>query len=80
MSESLPNCPKCDSHYVYEDQALLICPECGHEWNPNEVVGSDEDTLDIKDANGQPLAEGDKDIILELAFTILCVSAHVSAS
>ncbi|RTE87484.1 MULTISPECIES: zinc ribbon domain-containing protein YjdM [Gammaproteobacteria] len=60
MSESLPNCPKCDSHYVYEDQALLICPECGHEWNPSEVVGSDEETLDIKDTNGQPLVEGDK--------------------
>ncbi|RZQ57135.1 alkylphosphonate utilization protein [Pseudidiomarina tainanensis] len=55
---SLPNCPKCDSSYVYEDQALLICPECGHEWNPNEVV--EDDTKQLKDANGTPLAEGDK--------------------
>lgn len=55
---SLPNCPKCDSSYVYEDQALLICPECGHEWNPNEVV--ENDAIQVKDANGTPLAEGDK--------------------
>ncbi|GAB3294189.1 MULTISPECIES: zinc ribbon domain-containing protein YjdM [Pseudidiomarina] len=55
---SLPNCPKCDSSYVYEDQALLICPECGHEWNPNEVV--EDDAIQVKDANGTPLAEGDK--------------------
>ena len=55
---SLPNCPKCNSTYVYEDQALLICPECGHEWNPNEVV--EDDAIQVKDANGTPLAEGDK--------------------
>lgn len=54
----LPNCPKCDSSYVYEDQALLICPECGHEWNPNEVV--EDDTIQVKDANGTPLEAGDK--------------------
>ncbi|MDU7962504.1 MAG: alkylphosphonate utilization protein, partial [Streptococcus sp.] len=25
---SLPNCPKCNSEYVYEDGILLVCPEC----------------------------------------------------
>lgn len=56
---SLPPCPKCNSEYVYQDQELLICPECAHEWNPNEVV-VDEDVLNLKDAVGNPLAEGDK--------------------
>ncbi|TPE55369.1 alkylphosphonate utilization protein [Maribrevibacterium harenarium] len=56
---SLPPCPKCSSEYVYEDQAMLICPECGHEWNPNEVA-VDEDALIIKDSNGNLLEEGDK--------------------
>ena len=23
---SLPNCPKCNSEYVYEDGILLVCP------------------------------------------------------
>ena len=34
---NLPNCPKCNSEYVYEDGALLVCPECAYEWNPAEV-------------------------------------------
>ncbi|CAG9001038.1 MAG: hypothetical protein CENE_03046 [Candidatus Celerinatantimonas neptuna] len=56
---SLPNCPKCNSEYVYSDQEMLICPECGHEWNPNEIV-VDEDRLIVKDANGTHLQDGDK--------------------
>lgn len=55
---SLPPCPKCSSEYVYQDQELLICPECAHEWNPSE--SAEEDTLDIRDANGTQLNEGDK--------------------
>lgn len=38
--ETLPNCPKCNSEYVYEDGALLVCPECAYEWNPADVAGS----------------------------------------
>ncbi|MCM2131327.1 zinc ribbon domain-containing protein YjdM [Larsenimonas rhizosphaerae] len=56
---SLPNCPACNGEYVYQDGALLICPECAHEWNPNEAATDDEDTLVIKDAHGSPLADGD---------------------
>ena len=28
----LPHCPKCNSEYTYEDQAMYVCPECAHEW------------------------------------------------
>ncbi|MCW8936081.1 MAG: zinc ribbon domain-containing protein YjdM [Gammaproteobacteria bacterium] len=59
MSFTLPSCPKCGSEYVYEDQQMLICPECAHEWNPSEAQ-VDEDVLQIKDANGTRLADGDK--------------------
>ncbi len=38
---------------------MLICPECAHEWNPNEVP-DEEETLNIKDANGTLLQDGDK--------------------
>ncbi|CAA0104958.1 Uncharacterised protein [BD1-7 clade bacterium] len=55
---SLPPCPKCTSAYVYQDQDLLICPECAYEWNPEEVAA--EETIIVKDANGALLAEGDK--------------------
>ena len=54
---NLPNCPKCHSEYVYEDGALLVCPECAYEWNPAEVV--EEDGVVAIDANGNKLADGD---------------------
>ncbi|KPZ66211.1 hypothetical protein AN392_00783 [Pseudoalteromonas sp. P1-16-1b] len=55
---SLPACPKCQCEYIYEDQQLLICPECAYEWNPNNT--SDEDAILVKDANGTLLVDGDK--------------------
>ncbi|PAJ73400.1 alkylphosphonate utilization protein [Pseudoalteromonas sp. NBT06-2] len=57
MSTALPFCPKCESEYVYQDQSLLICPECTYEWNPQEP---DEDAVIVKDANGTLLSDGDK--------------------
>lgn len=56
---ALPPCPKCNSEYVYQDQSLLICPECGYEWNPNDA-SEDDDSFIVKDANGTPLSDGDK--------------------
>ncbi len=58
MSNTLPNCPKCDSEYVYQDQSLLICPECSYEWDPIEIAA--EETITVKDANGALLSDGDK--------------------
>ena len=53
----LPNCPKCNSEYSYEDGLQLICPECAHEWSKD---GSDEEGEKvIRDSNGNPLADGD---------------------
>lgn len=59
---SLPTCPECNSAFAYEYQGLLVCPECGHEWDPQEGASSEEQeaTLQIKDANGNPLLAGDK--------------------
>ena len=54
---SLPNCPKCQSEYSYEDGDLLVCPECSHEWKVGE---QDEDSqVVIKDAVGNILTNGD---------------------
>ncbi len=56
--EELPKCPECGSPYTYEDGHLLVCPECAHEWNPQEQ--NEEDAgLVVKDANGNTLADGD---------------------
>ena len=53
---TLPPCPKCNSVYTYEDGALLICPECAHEWAP----GTEEPAERVyRDANGNVLQDGD---------------------
>lgn len=59
-TEALPPCPECSSAYTYEMGALLICPECGHEWSPasGEAAGASEDGT-IKDSVGNVLADGD---------------------
>lgn len=56
---SLPPCPSCSSTLTYEDGALFICPECGHEWSPGEAAAAGEADAIIRDANGNPLADGD---------------------
>jgi protein PhnA len=55
---SCPPCPRCQSEFVYQDQRLFICPECALEWNPEEVAA--EEAVNVADAHGTPLAEGDK--------------------
>jgi len=52
----LPPCPQCSCEYTYEDGALLVCPECAHEWSNNPEFTNERV---YKDANGNLLAEGD---------------------
>ncbi|KZE39299.1 alkylphosphonate utilization protein [Brevibacillus parabrevis] len=54
----LPNCPKCNSEYTYEDGSMLICPECSHEWSLQEDAEDSGEKV-IKDANGNVLQDGD---------------------
>ena len=54
--ENLPNCPKCNSEYTYEDGSPLVCPECAYEWSPE---ASNEEENVIKDVNGNVLNDGD---------------------
>lgn len=56
---SLPNCPKCNSEYTYEDGSQLVCPECAHEWTLESDDGNGEEAKVIKDANGNILSNGD---------------------
>jgi protein PhnA len=55
MSDN-PPCPACACTYTYEDGALLVCPECAHEWNPNMPNPGERI---YKDANGNVLQDGD---------------------
>jgi protein PhnA len=53
----LPACPECSGTYAYESGDLLVCPECGHEWNPAAPAGEEERV--IRDAVGNVLQDGD---------------------
>lgn len=63
MNTPLPECPKCNSEYVYQDSSLFICPECGYEWNPQEV--EEDAVVKVKDANGTLLSDGDKVTVIK---------------
>ncbi len=43
--------------------ALLVCPECAHEWNPADVEV--ESARVIKDASGTVLTDGDDVTIIK---------------
>lgn len=65
MNQTLPPCPSCACEYTYELGALLVCPECAHEWAPDgDTAGGDGTGAAagdgvIRDAVGNPLADGD---------------------
>lgn len=61
---NLPNCPKCNSEYTYEDGNMFICPECSHEWNA-ETEAADDDKLVVKDVNGNILQDGDSVTVIK---------------
>ncbi|KGJ07048.1 alkylphosphonate utilization protein (plasmid) [Paracoccus versutus] len=56
MTQSLPPCPECSSTYAYQVDALLVCPECGHEWSQD--AGS-EPADEVRDSVGNVLKDGD---------------------
>ena len=62
---ALPNCPKCNSEYTYENEGLFVCPECGHEWTLELETENSEDKKIIKDANGNILKDGDSITVIK---------------
>ena len=56
----LPACPKCQSALTYPDGAMLVCPECAHEWTPGAPAAAvAEQARVVRDAFGNVLADGD---------------------
>jgi protein PhnA len=77
----LPACPECGSEYTYEDRNLLVCPECAYEWSPLDETTA-EDGRVIKDANGNPLQDGDtvtviKDLKIKGSSSVVKVGTRV---
>lgn len=63
MSDTFPPCPECGSEYTYEMGALLVCPECAHEWSPSEAAEAAAAAV-IRDAYGNELHDGDTVTVL----------------
>ncbi len=62
MTTTFPPCPECNSPHTYSTGgAILTCPECAHEWNPDDK----EETNVVKDANGNPLNDGDTVVVVK---------------
>ena len=62
---ALPNCPKCNSEYTYEDGSLLVCPECAHEWAAGAESENNEGKKVVRDANGNVLQDGDSVTVIK---------------
>ena len=86
-SDSLPACPSCASTLTYPDGAMLVCPECGHEWPAIADIAADaaeaaEAATIHRDALGNMLADGDdvtivKDLKVKGATSALKVGTKV---
>lgn len=80
----LPHCPHCNSSYTYEDRNLYVCPECAHEWSGQAVVGAGDEPLQVRDAKGNTLQDGDtvtiiKDLKIKGTSSVLKVGARVKS-
>ena len=59
-------CPACQSEHAYQDRALWVCPECGHEWSAEAVATAEAATEPgVRDANGNLLVDGDSVIVIK---------------
>jgi protein PhnA len=63
----LPPCPQCSCVYSYEMGALLVCPECAHEWSQGESGDAQASVGDsvIRDTAGNVLADGDTVVVVK---------------
>jgi protein PhnA len=82
-TDTLPPCPGCGSTLTYPDGAMLVCPECGHEW---PAAGESAEPVEAatvhRDALGNVLADGDdvtivKDLKVKGASSALKVGTKV---
>ena len=62
---NLPSCPQCSLENTYLDGDNCICPDCAFEWPVQAAVEEGDASVVIKDANGNPLADGDAVILIK---------------
>lgn len=63
---TIPACPVCHMENTYEDGSNYMCADCAHEWPINATDHEPTETDGIvRDANGNPLADGDAVILIK---------------
>ena len=72
MPHTVPACPQCGLENTYPDGSNYVCPDCAFEWpQVAETADTDADAGDgvvrdaVRDANGNPLADGDAVILVK---------------
>jgi protein PhnA len=67
MPHTAPACPQCGLENTYPDGDNFVCPDCAFEWPQAASGAEDEANGDgaVKDANGNPLADGDSVILVK---------------
>jgi protein PhnA len=69
MPNTVPACPQCGLENTYPDADNYVCPDCAFEW-PQVADATDTDPAEagddvVRDANGNPLADGDAVILVK---------------
>ncbi|BEU94358.1 alkylphosphonate utilization protein [Acidovorax sp. DW039] len=74
MPHTVPACPQCGLENTYPDGTNYVCPDCAFEWPQvaeTADTDADADAGDgivrdaVRDANGNPLADGDAVILVK---------------
>lgn len=60
MSDTV-HCPVCNSGFTYQQDDLMVCSQCFHEWDPAEVGNENR----IFDSNGNELFDGDSVVVIK---------------
>ena len=69
MPHTIPACPQCGQENTYPDGSNYVCPDCALEW-PQVADAAETDAAEagdgvVRDAHGNPLADGDAVILVK---------------
>jgi protein PhnA len=60
----ISKCPKCNGEFVYFDGSLYVCPDCGHEFNEEDIAAAESASVP-RDSNGAELFDGDSVTVIK---------------
>lgn len=58
-------CPECQSEFTYPDENKMVCSQCFHEWDPQDIKQENEISDKVLDANGNELTDGDTVVVIK---------------